>query len=338
MRAARSTTDKTLIVKLSPNVTDIAGIAREAEAAGADALAVINTVRGMAIDVETWRPRLGQRHRRPLGTGDSADRRAGSVRSRARGERFRSSGQGGIETVSDALEFLLAGASAISIGTANFTDPRIPERIVDGLADYLQRRGLSTIAELTGKANVGRFSAAQIRRRCRITAWHRNSSSRSTCRTLTEAERLVDRLYDLDPIFKIGLEALCSYQERIFSYCETRDVRIFVDAKLHDIPRTVAAAIRGLVRPNAKIINVHALGGNEMMRRRGRGGRRTRRRNRYRRAEDLRGYDPHQHRARRSQRARAAGRPGRKCDAPRGARARCGLRRRRLQRVTKCAT
>jgi orotidine-5'-phosphate decarboxylase len=79
------------------------------------------------------------------------------------------------------------------------------------------------------------------------------------------AEGLVDRLYDLDPIFKIGLEALCSYQERIFSYCEARDVRIFVDAKLHDIPRTVAAAVRGLVRHNVRIINVHALGGNEMM-------------------------------------------------------------------------
>jgi orotidine-5'-phosphate decarboxylase len=78
-------------------------------------------------------------------------------------------------------------------------------------------------------------------------------------------EGLVDRLYDLDPIFKIGLEALCSYQERIFSYCESRDVRIFVDAKLHDIPRTVAAAVRGLVRHNVRIINVHALGGNEMM-------------------------------------------------------------------------
>ncbi|HEY1428123.1 MAG TPA: orotidine-5'-phosphate decarboxylase [Candidatus Tumulicola sp.] len=79
------------------------------------------------------------------------------------------------------------------------------------------------------------------------------------------AEALVDRLYDLDPIFKIGLEALCTYQERIFSYCEARDVRVFVDAKLHDIPRTVAAAVRGLVRHNVRIINVHALGGGEMM-------------------------------------------------------------------------
>lgn len=81
-----------------------------------------------------------------------------------------------------------------------------------------------------------------------------------------EAERLIDQLYELDVIVKIGLEALCGYPERIFSYCEARDVRTFVDAKLHDIPRTVEAAIRQLVRPNAHIINVHALGGLEMMR------------------------------------------------------------------------
>ena len=81
-----------------------------------------------------------------------------------------------------------------------------------------------------------------------------------------EAERLIDELYELDVIFKIGLEALCGYPERIFAYCEARDVRYFVDAKLHDIPRTVGAAIRQLVRPGAHIINVHALGGIEMMR------------------------------------------------------------------------
>jgi dihydroorotate dehydrogenase (NAD+) catalytic subunit len=161
VRAARSTTDKTLIVKLSPNVTDIAGIAHEAEAAGADALAVVNTVRGMAIDVETWRPRLGNI---TGGLSGPAIRPIAvlAVYEVARAVNIPIVGQGGIETVSDALEFLLAGASAIGIGTANFTDPRVPERIVAGLSDYLQRRGLSTIAELTGKANVGRLSAAQI--------------------------------------------------------------------------------------------------------------------------------------------------------------------------------
>jgi orotidine-5'-phosphate decarboxylase len=81
-----------------------------------------------------------------------------------------------------------------------------------------------------------------------------------------DAERLVDRLYELDVIVKIGLEALCGYPERILSYCEARDVRTFVDAKLHDIPRTVGAAVAALVRPTVQMLNVHALGGLEMMR------------------------------------------------------------------------
>ena len=81
-----------------------------------------------------------------------------------------------------------------------------------------------------------------------------------------EAERLVDALYDLDLIFKIGLESLYGYGERIFSYLEARDVRHFIDAKVHDIPRTSAAAIAQLVRHGTHIINVHALGGEEMMR------------------------------------------------------------------------
>ena len=84
--------------------------------------------------------------------------------------------------------------------------------------------------------------------------------------SVDEAEALVDRLYELDVILKIGLEALCAYPQRILQYCEARDVRTFVDAKLHDIPRTVAAAIRHLIRPNVQIVNVHALGGLEMMR------------------------------------------------------------------------
>ncbi len=81
-----------------------------------------------------------------------------------------------------------------------------------------------------------------------------------------QAERLIDALYELDLIVKIGMEALFGYPERIFAYCEKRDVRTFIDAKLHDIPRTVEAAVRQLVRPNAHIVNVHALGGNDMMR------------------------------------------------------------------------
>ncbi len=152
--SARSTTDKTLIVKLSPNVTDIAGIAREAESAGADALAVVNTVRGMAIDVETWRPRLGNV---TGGLSGPAIRPIAvlAVYEVARAVKIPIIGQGGIETVSDALEFFLAGATAISVGTGNFTDPRIPVRIVDELRDYLARKNLRSLRQIVGKANVG---------------------------------------------------------------------------------------------------------------------------------------------------------------------------------------
>lgn len=160
VRAVRATTDKTLIVKLSPNVTDIASIAREAEAAGADALAVINTVRGMAIDVELWHPRLGNV---TGGLSGAAIRPIAvlAVYEVARAVKIPIIGQGGIETTSDALEFFLAGASAISIGTANFTDPRIPVRIVEELADYLRLRNLRSLAKIIGKANVGFANAYQ---------------------------------------------------------------------------------------------------------------------------------------------------------------------------------
>jgi dihydroorotate dehydrogenase (NAD+) catalytic subunit len=154
VRTVRATTDKTLIVKLSPNVTDIAAIAREAEAAGADALAVINTVRGMAIDVDRWAPRLGNV---TGGLSGAAIRPIAvlAVYEVARAVKIPIVGQGGIETTSDALEFFLAGASAISIGTANFTNPQIPLQIVDELAAYLRSRNLRSLTQIVGKANVG---------------------------------------------------------------------------------------------------------------------------------------------------------------------------------------
>ncbi|MDQ2866773.1 MAG: dihydroorotate dehydrogenase [Candidatus Eremiobacteraeota bacterium] len=160
VRAARSTTGKTLIVKLSPNVTDIAEIAREAESAGADALAVINTVRGMAIDIESHKPRLGNV---TGGLSGPAIRPIAvlAVYEVARAVKIPIVGQGGIETASDALEFFLAGATAISIGTANFTDPRIPSAIVQGLRAYLISRNLNALSDIIGKANVGFASSHQ---------------------------------------------------------------------------------------------------------------------------------------------------------------------------------
>lgn len=152
--AARNVTGKPLIVKLSPNVTDIASIAREAQSAGADALAVINTVRGMSIDVDLMRPRLGNV---TGGLSGPAIRPIAvlAVYEVARAVTIPIVGQGGIATTRDALEFFLAGASAVSIGTGNFTDPRIPERIVDELTAWMQQRNLRSLKQIVGKANVG---------------------------------------------------------------------------------------------------------------------------------------------------------------------------------------
>ena len=157
---ARGVTDKPLIVKLSPNVTDIAAIAREAEDAGADALAVINTVRGMAIDVNTWKPRLGNV---TGGLSGPAIRPIAvlAVYEVARAVKIPIIGQGGIETTQDALEFFLAGASAISIGTANFTNPLVPIRILEGLREYLSARDLNSLQDIVGKANRGFTTAHQ---------------------------------------------------------------------------------------------------------------------------------------------------------------------------------
>jgi dihydroorotate dehydrogenase (NAD+) catalytic subunit len=153
-RAARGTTDKTLIVKLSPNVTDIAAIARVVEAAGADALAVINTVRGMSIDVDRRAPKLGNV---TGGLSGAAIRPIAvlAVWEVARAVRIPILGQGGIETARDALEFILAGASAVSIGTGNFTDPRAPIAVAEGLRDYLTAHGKASLREIVGAANPG---------------------------------------------------------------------------------------------------------------------------------------------------------------------------------------
>ena len=153
-RVARAATRKPLIVKLSPNVTDIAAIARVVEDAGADALAVVNTVRGMSIDVDHAAPTLGNV---TGGLSGAAIRPIAvlAVWEVARAVRIPILGQGGIETARDALEFVLAGASAVSIGTGNFTDPRAPIDVADGIRAYLARRGIASLAEVVGAANPG---------------------------------------------------------------------------------------------------------------------------------------------------------------------------------------
>jgi len=148
-RACRAATAKPLLVKLSPNVTDIAAIAASVEAAGADAVSLVNTLLGMSIDVDTFRPRLA----RVVGGLSGPAIKPVALRmvwQVSQAVSIPIIGMGGISTAEDAVEFVLAGASAVAIGTANFTDPSATTHIVDGLREFCVRRGIERIADLTG--------------------------------------------------------------------------------------------------------------------------------------------------------------------------------------------
>jgi len=148
-RAVRRVCTKTLIVKLSPNVTDIAEIARAVEDQGADSVSLINTLLGMAVDAEKRIPLLS------TVTGGLSGPAIKPVALRmtwqvAKAVNIPVIGMGGIRNASDAIEFFLAGASAIQVGTALFTDPFIPLKIIDGIKEYMNRHGLPSIKNLTG--------------------------------------------------------------------------------------------------------------------------------------------------------------------------------------------
>ncbi|GBR77444.1 dihydroorotate dehydrogenase catalytic subunit [Candidatus Termititenax dinenymphae] len=145
--------DKPLIVKLTPNVTDIAAIAQAVEAAGADAVSLINTLLGMAIDTETQRPKLSTI------TGGLSGAAVKPIALRmvwqvAKAVKIPVIGMGGISSWQDAVEFLLAGASAVAVGTANFQNPLVTLEIIDGLEKYLVRKDLNKITDIVGKLKV----------------------------------------------------------------------------------------------------------------------------------------------------------------------------------------
>ena len=153
VRAVRAVYDKTLIVKLSPNVTNITEIARAVEAEGADAISMINTLLGMAIDAEKRRPILSTI------TGGLSGPAVKPVALRmvwqtAQVVNIPIIGMGGIATATDAIEFLLAGATAIEVGTYNFVDPTATIQIVEGIENYMLRHGFSNITELIGALNT----------------------------------------------------------------------------------------------------------------------------------------------------------------------------------------
>ena len=153
VKAVRSAYKKTLIVKLSPNVTDIAEIAKSVEGAGADSVSLINTLLGMAIDAEKRRPILS------TVTGGMSGAAVKPIALRmvwqvAKAVNIPVIGLGGIMNWKDAIEFMLAGASAIQIGTANFIDPAVTIKVADGINNYLDRHGFKSASEIIGALEV----------------------------------------------------------------------------------------------------------------------------------------------------------------------------------------
>lgn len=149
VKAVRKAYGKTLIVKLSPNVTNVADIARSVVDAGADAVSLINTLMGMAIDIEKRKPVLS------IATGGLSGPAVKPVALRmvwqvAKAVNVPIIGLGGIMNAADAIEFLLAGASAIQIGTANFIDPAVTVKVVQGIDEYLEKHGCKSVNEIIG--------------------------------------------------------------------------------------------------------------------------------------------------------------------------------------------
>ena len=153
VKAVRAVYDKTLIVKLSPNVTDIAQIACACEDEGADAVSLINTLLGMAVDIERRKPQLSIR------TGGLSGPAVKPVALRmvydvAHAVKIPVIGLGGISSAADAIEFLMCGATAIQIGTANFVDPTVTIKVIEGLDSWLDAHGCQSVHEIIGALEV----------------------------------------------------------------------------------------------------------------------------------------------------------------------------------------
>ncbi|MBQ1615261.1 MAG: dihydroorotate dehydrogenase [Selenomonas sp.] len=153
VREAKAHTQKPVILKLSPNVTDIVTMAKAVEAAGADVISLINTLLGMEINIHSRKPTLGNI------TGGLSGPCIKPVALRmvyqvAKAVQVPIIGMGGISTWEDAAEFLLAGASAVAVGTANFTDPAVTMKICDGLNDYLARQHIESVQEIVGAVEI----------------------------------------------------------------------------------------------------------------------------------------------------------------------------------------
>ena len=157
--AVRKVTTLPVFPKLTPNVTDIASFARAAEDAGADAVSLVNTFLAMAIDVETRRPKLSN----VMGGLSGPAIRPIAVRmvyECHRAVKIPVIGMGGIATAADALEFIIAGATAVQVGTANFVDPFIWPKLANGITEYMARHGITRVSDLVGTVDANHREVA----------------------------------------------------------------------------------------------------------------------------------------------------------------------------------
>ncbi|HNU98678.1 MAG TPA: dihydroorotate dehydrogenase [Verrucomicrobiota bacterium] len=155
--ACRKATSLPLITKLSPNVVNIAPYAKAAEEAGCDALSITNSFPAMAIDIETRRPRLAN------GTGGLSGPCIKPIAIKlvwdaAKAVRIPIIGMGGIQSAADAIEFMMAGATAVAVGTANFYEPQTALQVIDGLGDFMRRHGIEEVREIVGSVRIEKRS------------------------------------------------------------------------------------------------------------------------------------------------------------------------------------
>ena len=257
--AVRKVTALPVIPKLTPNVTDVASFARAAEEAGADAVSLVNTFLAMAIDVETRRPRLSN----IVGGLSGPAIRPIAVRmvyECRRAVKIPIIGMGGIATAADVLEFMIAGADAVQVGTANFVDPFIWRTLLDGLELYVQRHGLGRLSEIVGcdRYDPSRTGMDQFVSSGKILVALDVASG-------VEALALSERLRGVVGGFKVGKRLFTSEGPDLVRSLAQGGDRVFLDLKFHDIPNTVATAVAAATSLGAWMINVHASGGLRMM-------------------------------------------------------------------------
>lgn len=233
-------------------MTDIAPVAQAIEAGGADGFTMINTLLGMRLDLKTRRPILANQ------TGGLSGPAIKPVAIRLIHQVSQLSslpiiGMGGVQTVDDVLEMFMAGASAVAVGTANFTDPYICPKLIDGLPKRMAELGIESLEQLIKEVR----RAKHMDKRPIIAL---DFSSKEEVVSFLAHFPKEEALY-----VKVGMELFYQEGPEIVRWLKQQGHAIFLDLKLHDIPNTVEKAMVGIAKLGVSMTNVHAAGGIKMM-------------------------------------------------------------------------